>query len=848
MENSSFGNIYKKNNINQNIKNNQNNQNNQNPFNIQLNGTTKINNMKKYILYSFISNNNIDGIKLYPEYVSDFYNENNKNGQIKYTLNTKKIINDKKTLELINSNFYNLIDTKTINPQFNVDFNRSNIIIKNIKYQKELFDKQLNTILTTKIIQKILNNNTNLENTELENSQIANFRNKIINIIKLICTQTTMGYLWGLLTIYNSLLGAWSADTSHYNIIINDNQELLIEFESLFYGINLNSLSSINTNQNKINYTNEFKKINMIFNITLNNIEINFEKLSKNNASNFLKKHKNNKQVRNFVEKTKNDIPKQLKLTTIPVKKRRFNIDKNPEFLIISFNEEAQQYNFNDIQDIVKKIYEEKPKFIFVCTQESKSSGKEHFQHVLGEILKNRNKKNNIELLIQNMLKENKKNKLTKTTYNLLTKFNASGIISGNKNVRTRLYYESSIGLIKANKSPILNLNTEPIITNKNEENMTNTESLDKQPSLNYYIKSLETKKSTQSGLGSITEKTLYKGSIFTKLDIIKNNIPFKIIVINSHLFYKKNKNTGLDKRKKEFSDLIKEFNLVKLWKEGYNIFFCGDLNFRLFSYNANKNINYNEVSTKIINNYANNISIYKENFTNNHKENNELYTYLNNMYMSKDLNLNERNFYLELLSSIEIIGLHLTSKYFSERNNKNIKFYSQRYDIMNEHITIPDNLSSNNNTNNNNNQSVINKIKKKEIARKTELKIIPENTTIFNIRPKKNGLPRIPSMTDRILFCIADTNKNKPFYIPDINPANFNIHLTPDKSDHKMITLGFNLKLFSENNNINSNINSRSRVSSLTNNNRSSINSSLTNNNRLSINSQSSTVNLTKR
>jgi hypothetical protein len=69
--------------------------------------------------------------------------------------------------------------------------------------------------------------------------------------------------------------------------------------------------------------------------------------------------------------------------------------------------------------------------------------------------------------------------------------------------------------------------------------------------------------------------------------------------------------------------------------------------------------------------------------------------------------------------------------------------------------------------------------------------------------------------MTDRIIFCLADTNTNKKQYIPDINPANFNIFLTPDKSDHKMITLGFNIKLFPEpkKNNIRSSVNSNTNT-----------------------------------
>ena len=741
-----------------------------NPFDINLDGFTKINNMKQFILYAFISNNNLDGIKLYNTYVNKLYNKKNN----KYTLDITKIMNNKNknTLDLINSDFYKMIDETTILGQFERDIHREDITIDKIKYDNiDSFNSKINTLITPEVIQKILNNNI-----ELNNNQKADFKNKIINIIKLICTQTVMGYLTNLEFIMsNQNTGAAiSGDTLYYDIVINENQELHIYFETLLYKKNPN-----NVNDYKI------KKINMTFNITRNNIEIDIKEISKANASKFLNNKKNNNLARQFIELNKKSVPKKIIYEMIPIKKKPVNISKHPEFLIISFNEAAQAFDFNDIASIIKKIYEEKPKFIFVCTQESATSGKEHFQHILGEILKKRNKTNKIELLIQKMLNENNI-KTKKTTYNLLTKFDASQLtlITGNKNVRTRIYYESSV---------VLN----------NNNNKTNTENVsNEEQSLlnnNYSIKNYEIKKSKQSGLGSAIGATIYKGSIFTKLNIIKNGVPFKMIIINSHLFYKKNKDTGLNVRKKEFTDIIKEFNLIKLWKEGYNIFFCGDLNFRLVSYDGKMSPLYDNVSKNIINSYVNNNSLYKYNFTNNHKSNNELYSYLNELHISKNLNQNEKNFYLELLSSIETIGLHLTSKYFEGLNNKNIKFFTQRYNIMNE----------NNLTNNN---------KKEEINRKTKLGIIPENTTIFNIRPKKNGHPRIPSMTDRIIFCLADTetNRNKKQYIPDINPANFNIFLTPDKSDHKMITLGFDIKLFPESkkNNIRSSVSSNNNSS----------------------------------
>ena len=75
-----------------------------NPFDINLDGITKINNMKQFILYAFISNNNLDGIKLYNTYVNKLYNKKNN----KYTLDITKIMNNKNknTLDLINSDFY----------------------------------------------------------------------------------------------------------------------------------------------------------------------------------------------------------------------------------------------------------------------------------------------------------------------------------------------------------------------------------------------------------------------------------------------------------------------------------------------------------------------------------------------------------------------------------------------------------------------------------------------------------------------------------------------------------------------------------------------------------------------
>ena len=72
----------------------------------------------------------------------------------------------------------------------------------------------------------------------------------------------------------------------------------------------------------------------------------------------------------------------------------------------------------------------------------------------------------------------------------------------------------------------------------------------------------------------------------------------------------------------------------------------------------------------------------------------------------------------------------------------------------------------------------------------------MPNDSTIFNIL-SKDGYFHIPSMTDRILFSLHPKKGN---YVPDIKPDNFNIFLTPDDSDHKLISLAFNFELYNKN------------------------------------------------
>ena len=163
--------------------------------------------------------------------------------------------------------------------------------------------------------------------------------------------------------------------------------------------------------------------------------------------------------------------------------------------------------------------------------------------------------------------------------------------------------------------------------------------------------------KSTISGLGTVLKSTLYKGSIKVKMTLRKDEYDYKLIVVNSHLFYKHNDNTGIKKREEEMIKLIEEFNLINEWHDGYNVFFCGDLNFKIYPYDSKKDkiiqeskklfssfrtkipseqlINYNSISTNIIKKYTDNKSKYKKDSSDIYKQTNELYKFLEKKYIN---------------------------------------------------------------------------------------------------------------------------------------------------------------------------------------------------------------------
>jgi len=402
--------------------------------------------------------------------------------------------------------------------------------------------------------------------------------------------------------------------------------------------------------------------------------------------------------------------------------------------LIISYNEKNKKFNEEDCQEIILRIKKEKPSFIYIGTQESFLLGKNHIQHYLELILKENN-------------------------YELLYKTKIAPYLTTNKNLRSRIYY-----------------NTESVFLQNKPEKLFDKFFKSKKISIN------SIKKNNRIPIRFIHIKTINsksKDSIYTEF-IFQFNLDFyKFIFVNSNIY-----NNKIEESK--FKYLVNEFELPEKLKSDYNIFFCGDLNFILdkdYYYKKNEfntflkeNSTLENKSIEIVKEYIriinirnkikeieekkNKLSEINNNEINNLKEklnfmekellkHSELISFLDNMYnIFNNKNINNKNFYLKLKDSINCLPVNLTSK----------------YKIGNNKLQKTKNLFNIN----------INKVNQVNINKKIK--------EVFDININKNF--RLPSQTDVILFAIPEKNNIK------ILKKNFKMHLLPDKSDHKMISL----------------------------------------------------------
>jgi len=308
--------------------------------------------------------------------------------------------------------------------------------------------------------------------------------------------------------------------------------------------------------------------------------------------------------------------------------------EKNNKLLVISYNEGEEDFYQNNIIGFWNELKED-PSVVIVCTQKSKSqviiavpgmkeltgsNSTKHFPHVIGNFLKS------IGYITSEKLKRD-----------------ASTMIRGiseNNNVRTRIYIKIDCNF-------------------KIYEDE--------------FISKLSVKTVGQFSTMSVNRQAIY-------YDIKLNNK--KIIIVNTELASYNNGDFGLIDRQKEFMGLIKEFKLHKQYEAGYNIIFCGSLNFKLnplkMINNDNKLKLYEVLKTNIVKKYGsgnkdllkyNELNLYVENLIHKINNKNNIDKIISIIGSNEYKKINEteklyKELLIKFLDSINTVGIKLTCDY----------------------------------------------------------------------------------------------------------------------------------------------------------------------------------------
>ena len=387
-----------------------------NPYQINIKNKNKknkqdiiISNLKQYCIYNYLSLDNNRGILMNQKYVPIFYNQINN----QYNLNNFKILCSNYVNEIIQAHFFDILDEKTIISQFQKDYHRSIFQINgNLINQEKMNANQF--------LEQIISN--------------SNINNNYKLFIPLVCNQVSQANISLFIMNYFDTRYHIKNNTSYkfiqnkdiiYNIETNNNNRNIL--------INIICIYEVHKFlNNNITAPREIVQISQKFNLSKNQLTIIIEDLPLINNKN------NNKNNSNISSKFQKNIYSlqyvPIKTNVIPIKKNPSQIiKKNPDFYLLTFNEGAESYQYT-LQKYTSYLSELQPKIIAVCTQESRSGGQEHFQHIM-------------------------KKYLIKNNYALINKFNASSkagdIIPGktNKNVRTRIYYHQNFILKNINNN-----------------------------------------------------------------------------------------------------------------------------------------------------------------------------------------------------------------------------------------------------------------------------------------------------------------------------------------------------------------------------------------------------------
>jgi hypothetical protein len=592
--------------------------------------------------------------------------ENNENNNNQIIINNK--INEN---EIMNLNIYEIYIGK--------EKRIANIIIINSNKYNKIF---INWNLDLKM--NLLKNNIkniNINKILLKEQDLSSIKNNSFNkIYESLKTNSDNSFIKILIKLYESL------KTNSDNII------LLYFFNQIILLYELN------------NYKKYLLKIFYVY-------FDNFIKIINYNVNIYSKLIITYKYFRDYILKYSNtNNQNDMFILIIELKKILFNFSIKPsnnyfnsksDFLIISYNENGKEFSDNDCISMLFKILLEEPSIIILCTQESSSN--KNYQDMFKLVLQNWNYRNINIYQSKNNVKTSLYIKNDLFWFPKYDKFT--------KNIEMKKYFY-------INKNGILFKEFKPQRTDKQ----------------NFKYQYFADQRDIISEGEILNKFILKKSSILISKNIntlgleliIEKENECKFIIINCKLFNKNNDKSGLEKREKEFFEIINEFKLLDYFRKGYNIFFCGDLNFNL--YDVDEKINKENIINRMVYNYFTNN---KNKFYKKYKNKNELLLILKKKNAN---NLFRNNLFKNFISSINLIGYDLTCKYKSsdeEFQNKN------------------------------------------------------ENKD-FNYLNKNNKLI-VPSMCDRFLFALNDEII--------INNDHFSIYSIPKKSNHRIITLSFDLQ-----------------------------------------------------
>jgi hypothetical protein len=387
------------------------------------------------------------------------------------------------------------------------------------------------------------------------------------------------------------------------------------------------------------------------------------------------------------------------------------------KLLIISYNEGIQDFEKEDIELLKKKILLEDPVLIFVCTQKSKSS-----VGLLGGTHKH------FQHIFQKVVLEISYDKV----YEKDAKFALTGVTENN-NVRTYIYKKN------------------------------NYKDLDK----NSIICKL-----SKSTIGTLTTSVLNRQAIYIEM-IINSK---KCILINTEL-----DNSNNSKKELEFLCLIEEFKLHKKFNEGYNIFFCGSLNFRLNIEKNNLNTNlygYLLKRIELLSNKElmniNGLKIYLENLINKYSSNEKLYNFLSKNKINKDLQNSIENIIKDKILIKELLVIFYKNlKLSGFRFTCDHQLENKIYNVFNKYKIISKIKSA---------KDDIKKKVKETIQESYQEGAVEGVKKIIKINKSKD---KLPAMCDKILFAIKNDN---------IIFEKFQLFKGLKKSKNRMILAFFNI------------------------------------------------------